>query len=111
MSFSQEGAGGEHPMGEDSGADMGRPLSQFVNRFLRRSRNVSPDTVMDLGSEHGEVPVDDIRGVRRHAKEGYLYVYIRQMEEGDPRAVLPTVVAIGAVAAGIHKLRHRHREK
>lgn len=109
MSLSQEGSGSGHPMDENPGIDFGRPISRLVNKYLRSSRNVSPNTAMDLGKEHGEVLVDDIRGVRRHAKEGYLYVYIRHMEEGDPRAVIPTVVALGIVAAGIRTLRHRQK--
>jgi hypothetical protein len=93
-----------HAMGEDSGTDMRRPLARIVNKKLRSIRGT--DTVIDLG-EHGEVDVNHVRF--RDAKEaGKLKAYIRQ-EASDPKVIVPVVVALGVVAAGIYNLKYRKK--
>ena len=64
---------------------------------------------MDLGQEHGGTRVDDILGARDDIKEGHLRVYIRRFEEGDPKVIVPTIIALGVVATGIYKLKHRKK--
>lgn len=93
-----------HAMGEDSGMDMRLPLSRLVNKKLRGLKG--SDTVIDLG-EHGEVDVNHVRF--RDAKEaGKLKAYIRQ-EATDPKVIVPVVIALGVVAAGIYNLKYRKK--
>lgn len=94
----------QHAMGEDSGMDMRLPLSRLVNKKLRGLKG--SDTVIDLG-EHGEVDVNHVRF--RDAKEaGKLKAYIRQ-EATDPKVIVPVVIALGVVAAGIYNLKYRKK--
>lgn len=91
-------------MGEDLGTDMRRPFARHANGMLKRLGESSSNTVINLG-EHGEVPINHVR-FRDAVKEGNLVAYIRQ-ESQDPKVIIPTVVALGIVAAGIYKLRHK----
>ena len=92
----------EQQFGEDPGVDMRRPMARQANRIFRRlkGRNMH----IDMG-EQGEINIDHIR-LRDAVEEGQLKAYIRQ-EASDPKVIVPTIVALGVVAAGIHHLKHR----
>lgn len=94
----------EDVIGENPGTDMRRPFARHANRVLRRLSSEDSNTIIDLG-EHGEVPINHVR-FRDAVKEGNLVAYIRQ-ESHEPKVIIPTVVALGIVAAGIYKLRHK----
>jgi len=91
-------------MGEDAGLDMRRPMARIVNKKLRGAKGT--DTVIKLG-EHGEIDVDHVR-FRDALEEGKLKAYIRQ-EATDPKVVVPVIVALGVVAAGIYNLKYRKK--
>ena len=91
-------------VGEDPGVDMRRPLARHANKIFRSLRGQS--AVIDLG-EHGEIDINNIR-FRDAIEEGKLVAYIRQ-EATDPKVIVPVVVALGAVAAGIAHLKYRKK--
>lgn len=94
-------------MGEDSGADMRRPLARFVNKLLRSHGQDGSNTVIDLGEELGQVDVNHVR-FRDAREDGKLIAYIRQ-EATDPKVIIPTAIALGIVAAGARTLKHRQK--
>jgi hypothetical protein len=90
--------------GEDSGVDMRRPLARHANqRFMELE---SEESFIDLG-EHGEVNTQHVR-FRDAAEPGHLIAYIRQ-EATDPKVIIPTVIALGVVAAGLYNLKYRKK--
>ena len=93
-----------HPMGDDAGIDMRLPMARRANKILRKLKG--QDTVIELG-EHGEVDVDHVR-FRDAVEEGKLTAYIRR-EASDPKVIVPVVVALGVVAAGIYNLKYRKK--
>ena len=90
--------------GENPSIDMRRPLARHANQLLRSFD--SDSTVIDLG-EHGEFRSKNVR-FRDAVEEGHLKAYIRQ-EASDPKLIIPTVIALGVVAAGLYSLKHRKK--
>jgi len=90
--------------GEDSGTDMRKPLARQANKLLRLFGGKDSNTVINLGEEHGDVSINHVR-FRDALQEGHLVAYIRQ-EASDPKVIVPSVIALGVVVAGIYKLRH-----
>lgn len=97
-------AHGEHHMGEHLSEDMRRPAARHANAMLRRLRGSS--ATINLG-EHGDVSINHVR-FRDAVEEGQLLAYVRQ-EAADPKVIIPVVVALGVVAAGIHNLKHNKK--
>jgi hypothetical protein len=93
-----------HPMGDDAGIDLRRPMARKANDRLRKLKG--QDTIIDLG-EHGEIDVDHVR-FRDDREQGQLIAYIRQ-EAADHKVIVPVVVALGVVAAGIYNLKYRKK--
>ena len=92
-------------MGEDSGMDMRRAFARHANKILGGEE--SDSSFIDLGEEHGEVRASHIR-FRDALEQGHLRAYVRQ-EATDPKVVIPTIIALGVVATGIYKLKHRKK--
>lgn len=95
-------------MGENSGMDIRRAFAKYANRIL--SSEESDNTFLDLGEEHGQFQAKNIR-FRDAIKQGHLRIYVRQEAKKHPEVVIPTatVIALGAVAAGIYALKHRKK--
>jgi len=94
------------PIGENLDTDMRRPVARFANKLLMIIGKDSDNTVIDLGEQHGEVNIRNVR-FRDALEKGKLTVYIRQ--EAVEHPVITSVVAIGVVAAGIRHLKHRKK--
>lgn len=93
-----------HGGGENPGIDLRRVFARHANRVLGGNKN--DNTTINLG-EHGDVPAGDVR-FRDADEPGKLTAYIRQ-EVSDHKVIIPTVIALGVVAAGIYHLKHRKK--
>jgi len=95
----------EFPIGEDPSTDFRRPFAKHLNSIVKRLK--SDNTFMNLGEEHGEFRANRLR-FRDAREEGHLRVYFKQ-EATDPKVIVPSVIALGVLAAGIHHLKHRKK--
>ena len=91
--------------GENPELDMRKPLGLSTNRLFRRL--TGRNHAIDLGGELGEVSTDNVRFRDAH-EQGTLIAYIRQ-EATEPKVVVPVVIALGVVAAGVYNLKYRKK--
>jgi hypothetical protein len=89
-------------IGEGSVGDIRRPFARHANKVLKKLSG-SANTIIDLGPEHGELPVKDFRVRDNPEQEGTLIAYIRrQTGEHKAATITVSVIALGAVATGIY---------
>ncbi len=95
----------DHPVGEGFDADLRLPMARHANKTLREA---GMNSEISLG-EHGDYGVENVR-FRDALEPGMLLAYIRR-EAKDHKVITitSTVIALGAVAAGIQSIRHRKK--
>lgn len=92
----------EYYIGENPCVDLREPLREHAQKIVDNEK--SANTAMELGA-HGLHYLHSVDKIEPDETEGHLRIHLKHAK--DPMVVIPIVVTVGAVIAGIAHLKHR----